>query len=112
MTDNLFATFSRSGERSKSSSVSEVAVPTAVVEEPAPAAPAVEAPVQTVPATPNEPLVNGDIKPGKTPVVSINSFNAERDGATSPRSALVSQSFLMKINPIIIFLFIQHNYTE
>jgi len=78
----------RSGERSKSSSVSEVPVPTAAVEEPVAV---VEAPVQTVTATTNESLVNGDIKPGKTPVVSINSFNAERDGATSPRSTLDGQ---------------------
>ena len=67
--------------------MSEVPVPTAAVEEPVAV---VEAPVQTVTATTNESLVNGDIKPGKTPVVSINSFNAERDGATSPRSTLVS----------------------
>ena len=39
------------------------------------------------PAEP-QPLVNGDVK--KTPVVSINSVGPEREGATSPRSTLVS----------------------
>ena len=55
-----------------------------------PAAPAVEEPVEApVPVAAAEPLVNGDIKPGKTPVVSINTVNADREGATSPRSTLV-----------------------
>lgn len=63
----------RSGERSKSSSVSEAA---AVVEEAG--------------GESTEPLLNGDIKAGRTPVVSINTLPADREGATSPRSTLVS----------------------
>jgi hypothetical protein len=43
-----------------------------------------------------EPLVNGDVKPGKTPVVSINSLTAEREGAISPRTySLVSVAVLV-----------------
>ena len=63
---------SRVGERSKSCSISD---PVPGVE------PEVKEP---------EPLLNGEIKPGKTPVVSINNVAAERDGAISPKTTLVS----------------------
>jgi hypothetical protein len=84
------AVFIRNGERSKSSSLSE----------PSGAGQSQPEPQQQELVV--EPLLNGDIKPGKTPVVSINSSQAaDRDGAISPRTyAMVIRSFLEYVSGI------------
>ncbi len=80
----MLSIFSRNGERSKSSSLSE------------PSGGGVAEPQEA------EPLMNGDmVKPGgKTPVVSINSLATEREGAVSPRSYSLVKS---KSNLLIVW---------
>jgi hypothetical protein len=79
--NEMLSIFSRNGERSKSSSLSE------------PSGGGVLEPQEA------EPLMNGDIvKPGgKTPVVSINSLAADREGAVSPRSYSLVKSYAPSI---------------